>query len=64
MTDDEDSNDPFEEPDVEGVIKMPSKRKRNPEIKSSRKKRKRLPKILKKGIKESLGNGPHPLRRH
>ena len=43
-SDDEDLNDPFEETDVEGMIEMPSKRKRKPEINSSRKKGKRLPK--------------------
>ena len=35
-SEDEDSNDPFEELDVEEVIKTPPKRKRKPEIKSSK----------------------------
>ena len=47
-SDDEVSNDLFEEPDVEEVIKTLPKSKRKPEIKSSRKKRKPLPKISKK----------------
>ena len=47
-SDDEDPNDLFEETDVEEVIKTPPKSKRKPEIKSSRKKRKSLPKIQKK----------------
>ena len=47
-SDDEVSNDLFEEPDVEEVIKTPPKSKRKPEINSSRKKRKPLPKISKK----------------
>ena len=35
-SDDEDSNNPFEEPGVEEVKKTASKRKRKPEIKSSK----------------------------
>ena len=43
-SDDEDSTDLFEEPGVGEVKKTASKRKRKPEINSSRKKGKRLPK--------------------